>query len=246
MMRRALMLCLFAACAMLAIVVAGLGPRCVAVSDAREAAEPGRQGHRPRRVSRQARARHDVLRKLSGDLSADHRHAARGRAQARRAASASNCACCSCPSMPSATRRRRCARSPMNAASTPSRWTLAHADAAAVRRIAAALSIQYRQLPDGQFSHSTIISALAVGRKDRGAERGAGPRRSRAAEGGQRALSGCGSDGDVVGDFVGELPPVDQAHAIGPERISILMPASACRVLRPVLLRGSRCSTAFF
>jgi len=41
-----------------------------------------------------------------------------------------------------------------------SRWTLAHADAAAVRRIAAALNIQYRQLPDGQFSHSTIISAL--------------------------------------------------------------------------------------
>ena len=41
-----------------------------------------------------------------------------------------------------------------------SRWTLAHADAAAVRRIAAALNIQYRQLPDGQFSHATIISAL--------------------------------------------------------------------------------------
>jgi protein SCO1/2 len=40
------------------------------------------------------------------------------------------------------------------------RWTLAHADVAAVRRIAAALNIQYRQLPDGQFSHSTIISAL--------------------------------------------------------------------------------------
>jgi len=43
-----------------------------------------------------------------------------------------------------------------------SRWTLAHADAAAVRRIAAALSIQYRQLPNGEFSHSTIISALAA------------------------------------------------------------------------------------
>ena len=40
------------------------------------------------------------------------------------------------------------------------RWTLAHADAAAVRRIAAALNIQYRQLPNGEFSHSTIISAL--------------------------------------------------------------------------------------
>jgi len=40
------------------------------------------------------------------------------------------------------------------------RWTLAHADAAAVRRIAAALNIQYRELPNGEFSHSTIISAL--------------------------------------------------------------------------------------
>jgi protein SCO1/2 len=41
-----------------------------------------------------------------------------------------------------------------------SRWTLAHADAAAVRRIAAALTIQYKPLPGGQFSHSTIISVL--------------------------------------------------------------------------------------
>ena len=41
-----------------------------------------------------------------------------------------------------------------------SRWALAHADAASVRRIAAALSIQYRQLPNGEFSHSTIISVL--------------------------------------------------------------------------------------
>ena len=40
------------------------------------------------------------------------------------------------------------------------RWTLAHADAAAVRRIAAALNVQYKKLPDGQFSHSTVISAL--------------------------------------------------------------------------------------
>ncbi|HEU4779159.1 MAG TPA: SCO family protein [Steroidobacteraceae bacterium] len=40
------------------------------------------------------------------------------------------------------------------------RWTLAHADAGAVRRIAAALNIQYKKLPDGQFSHATIISAL--------------------------------------------------------------------------------------
>lgn len=40
------------------------------------------------------------------------------------------------------------------------RWTLAHADRAAVRRIAAALNIQYKKLPDGQFSHATVISAL--------------------------------------------------------------------------------------
>jgi protein SCO1/2 len=40
------------------------------------------------------------------------------------------------------------------------RWTLAHADAGAVRRIAAALGVQYKKLPDGQFSHATLISAL--------------------------------------------------------------------------------------
>jgi protein SCO1/2 len=40
------------------------------------------------------------------------------------------------------------------------RWTLARADVAAVRRIAAALTIQYKPLPGGQFSHSTIISLL--------------------------------------------------------------------------------------
>lgn len=40
------------------------------------------------------------------------------------------------------------------------RWTLAHADANAVRRIAAALNVQYKKLPDGEFSHSTVISTL--------------------------------------------------------------------------------------
>jgi protein SCO1/2 len=40
------------------------------------------------------------------------------------------------------------------------RWTLARADAAAVRRIAAALEIQYRQLPDGEFSHANVITVL--------------------------------------------------------------------------------------
>ena len=41
-----------------------------------------------------------------------------------------------------------------------SRWTLARTDETQVRRIAAALGVQYRRLPDGQFSHSTMISAL--------------------------------------------------------------------------------------
>jgi len=40
------------------------------------------------------------------------------------------------------------------------RWTLAHADTAAVRRIAAALNVQYKKLPGGEFSHATVISAL--------------------------------------------------------------------------------------
>ncbi len=42
-----------------------------------------------------------------------------------------------------------------------SRWTLAHADAATVRKVAATLNIQYRRLPDGQFSHSSIVSLLS-------------------------------------------------------------------------------------
>ena len=41
------------------------------------------------------------------------------------------------------------------------RWTLAHADAASVRKIAATLNTQYRRLPDGQFNHSSIISLLS-------------------------------------------------------------------------------------
>jgi protein SCO1/2 len=41
------------------------------------------------------------------------------------------------------------------------RWTLAHTDPAAVRKIAAALSIQYRQMPDGDFNHSSVISLLS-------------------------------------------------------------------------------------
>lgn len=40
------------------------------------------------------------------------------------------------------------------------RWTLAHADERTVRQVAAALGVQYRKLPDGQFSHATQISVL--------------------------------------------------------------------------------------
>lgn len=42
-----------------------------------------------------------------------------------------------------------------------SRWTLVHAEAPSVRRIAAMLSIQYRQLPNGDFNHSSIVSVLS-------------------------------------------------------------------------------------
>ncbi|HEV8332758.1 MAG TPA: SCO family protein [Steroidobacteraceae bacterium] len=42
-----------------------------------------------------------------------------------------------------------------------SRWTLARADAATVRRIAAVLNVQYRQLPDGGFNHSSVITLLS-------------------------------------------------------------------------------------
>jgi protein SCO1/2 len=41
------------------------------------------------------------------------------------------------------------------------RWTLAHADAGTVRTIAALLNVQYRQLPGGEFNHSTVISLLS-------------------------------------------------------------------------------------
>lgn len=41
------------------------------------------------------------------------------------------------------------------------RWTLARADAATVRTIAALLNVQYRQLPGGEFNHSTTIALLS-------------------------------------------------------------------------------------
>jgi len=41
------------------------------------------------------------------------------------------------------------------------RWTLAWADTATVRSIAALLNVQYRKLPSGEFSHSTQIVLLS-------------------------------------------------------------------------------------
>jgi protein SCO1/2 len=39
-------------------------------------------------------------------------------------------------------------------------WTLAHVSAADVRALAAILGIQYRRLPDGEFSHSSELILL--------------------------------------------------------------------------------------
>jgi protein SCO1 len=39
-------------------------------------------------------------------------------------------------------------------------WTLARTDAASLRKFAATLGIQYRQLPDGEFNHSTVLILL--------------------------------------------------------------------------------------
>ncbi|MBI2962838.1 MAG: SCO family protein [Deltaproteobacteria bacterium] len=41
-----------------------------------------------------------------------------------------------------------------------SRWTLARAAETDVRRLAAALGVQYRKLPDGEFNHSTVLALL--------------------------------------------------------------------------------------
>jgi protein SCO1/2 len=41
------------------------------------------------------------------------------------------------------------------------RWALARADADTVRTIAALLDVQYRKLPGGDFSHSTMIALLS-------------------------------------------------------------------------------------
>jgi protein SCO1/2 len=39
-------------------------------------------------------------------------------------------------------------------------WTLARTDAANVRKLAAVLGIQYRELDDGEFSHSSVLILL--------------------------------------------------------------------------------------
>lgn len=41
------------------------------------------------------------------------------------------------------------------------RWTLARTDATTVRQIAAVLNVQYRQLPDGNFNHSSVVTLLS-------------------------------------------------------------------------------------
>ena len=42
----------------------------------------------------------------------------------------------------------------------PKLWTLARTDARSVRKLAAALGIQYRELPSGEFNHSSVIILL--------------------------------------------------------------------------------------
>lgn len=42
----------------------------------------------------------------------------------------------------------------------PRSWTLARAEPAQVRQLSAALGLQYRQLPDGDFSHSSELILL--------------------------------------------------------------------------------------
>jgi len=41
------------------------------------------------------------------------------------------------------------------------RWTLARAGSVDVRTIAALLNVQYRQLPNGEFNHSSVITLLS-------------------------------------------------------------------------------------
>lgn len=51
-------------------------------------------------------------------------------------------------------------------------WTVARTDAASVRKLAAVLRVQYRQLPNGDFNHSTALILLdregrIIGRSDK-------------------------------------------------------------------------------
>jgi len=41
------------------------------------------------------------------------------------------------------------------------RWTLATTDADTVRDIAALLDVQYRKLPNGEYSHAAVITVLS-------------------------------------------------------------------------------------
>jgi protein SCO1/2 len=40
------------------------------------------------------------------------------------------------------------------------RWKLARTDEAGVRKLAAVLGVRFKQLPDGEFNHSTVITLL--------------------------------------------------------------------------------------
>lgn len=42
----------------------------------------------------------------------------------------------------------------------PKRWTMAQVPKDDVRLLAAALNVQYRQLPDGQYNHTSVITLL--------------------------------------------------------------------------------------
>jgi protein SCO1/2 len=41
------------------------------------------------------------------------------------------------------------------------RWSLARAEAKDVRMLAAALNVQYRQLPNGEYNHTSVITLLS-------------------------------------------------------------------------------------
>lgn len=45
----------------------------------------------------------------------------------------------------------------------PARWLVAHASAGNVRLLATALGIRYQRLPDGNFSHTSVITVLDRG-----------------------------------------------------------------------------------